>query len=135
MGEDGTLDEAKHTLARGAVFFKDFRARDVAGHQVGRELNATELQVERLRQRAHQQRFGQAGHPDQQRVAACQQAHDKLLDDGLLTDDDLADLPAKAHVSLVKCFQGITGAKRARSRHRQYGRQRWASDEVTILSG
>ena len=45
-----------------------------------------------LRDGADQQRLGQAGHADQQAVAAAEQGHQQLLDDLVLADDDLADL-------------------------------------------
>ena len=62
------------------VFVQHVGAGDVRGHQVGRELDALELQVENLGQRADHQRLGQAGHADQQAVAAGEDGGEDLLD-------------------------------------------------------
>ena len=60
---------------------------DVGRHQVGRELDAAETQVERPRQRLHEQRLGQPGHALQQAVAAGQKHQQHLLYDLGLADD------------------------------------------------
>ena len=52
--------EAARRLARRAALDDHVGADDVGGHQVGRELDARERQVQRLGQRAHQQRLAQA---------------------------------------------------------------------------
>ena len=44
--------------------------RDVTGHQVGSELDASELEVENPSERPDQQRLGQSGHPSISRVPA-----------------------------------------------------------------
>ena len=62
------------------------------GHEVGRELDAGELEVERLRHRVDEQGLGQSGHAHQQAVAAGEEADEDLLDDVVLADDDLAEL-------------------------------------------
>ena len=63
-----------------------------AGHQVRRELDALEIQMQHLRDRRDQQRLGQTGHAGDDRIAAGQQRHHDLFDDFLLTDDDLSNL-------------------------------------------
>ena len=56
----------------------------VGGHQVGRELDARERQLQRLGQRAHQQRLAQAGDAFQQHVPAREQrGGDRARDVGL----------------------------------------------------
>src|SRR2546430_12145238 len=44
------------TLAGALVFLDDLGAGDVRGHEIGRELDARELEVERLRHRLDQDR-------------------------------------------------------------------------------
>ena len=78
--------------AGGRVFLDDVRAGDVRRHQVGRELDAVELEVEHLRERPDEQRLRQAGHADDQAVAADEQRQQHLIDDVVLPDDELAEL-------------------------------------------
>ena len=74
------------------ILLDDVGARDVGRHQVRRELDAVELQVEHLRQRPDEQRLRQPGHADDQAVAADEQRQQHLIDDVLLPDDELAEL-------------------------------------------
>jgi hypothetical protein len=78
--------------ARLRVVLDDVGAGDVGWHQVGRELDAGELQIQHIRHRLDEQRLRQAGHPDDEAVAADQERQQHLLDDGRLADDDLAEL-------------------------------------------
>ena len=84
----------EHHLAAagGRIFLNDVGAGDVRRHQVGRELDAVELQVEHLRHRVDQQRLGQAGHADDQAVAADEEREQGLADDFVLADDELFQL-------------------------------------------
>ena len=50
------------------------------------------LQVERLRDRLHEQRLREPGHADEQHVAAGEQRRDEIVDDLVLADDAAADL-------------------------------------------
>ena len=88
------------------VLLDDLGAGDVAGHQVGRELDALERQVQRLGQRADQQRLGQARHAFQQGVAAGEDGDQHLLDHFVLADDDLGQLVADAVVGLLAVLHG-----------------------------
>ncbi len=81
-------------------------AEDVGGHQVGGELDARELEVERLGERAHQQRFAEAGHALEQAVAADEQAGENAVDDVVVADDDPANLLADRLVAGGK-FLGL----------------------------
>ena len=95
VGEDRALHEPERAPAGGQVLLDDVGAGDVARHQVGRELDPVERQVERLRHGLHHQRLGQAGHADQQGVAAAQDGGEDALDDVVLADDPLGDLAAQ----------------------------------------
>ena len=73
---------------------EDHGADDVAGQQVGGELDALELEAERRAEALHQQRLGEAGHALDQHVAVGEQRHQRALDDGVLADDRLLHLAA-----------------------------------------
>ena len=45
VGEDGALLEAEMPVPGAVIFFQQFGAQDVAGHQVRSELHAPELQL------------------------------------------------------------------------------------------
>ncbi len=65
----------------------DLRARDVAGQQVGRELDAAEFALQVFGQRLDRPRLGEAGKPLKKDVPIGQQGNQQLLDHGLLADD------------------------------------------------
>jgi hypothetical protein len=88
IGEDRA--PPRHELA--GPLLEDHRPHEVGGKQVGGELDARELQVEGLAQRLHGEGLGEAGDALDQQVAAAEQRHHHALDEGLLPDDDLADL-------------------------------------------
>jgi hypothetical protein len=73
----------------------DVRADDVGRHEIGRELDARELRVDRLGERAHEHRLAEAGHTLEQRVTAAEETHQHALDDLLLADDHGPDLFAQ----------------------------------------
>jgi hypothetical protein len=82
----------RERLATALVLGDHGRAHDVRRHEVGRELNARELEVHRLRQRAHEHGLAEAGHAFEQRVTPGDEASERAFDDGLLAYDDLRDL-------------------------------------------
>ena len=86
--EDGA--ELRGELA--LLLVVDDRADDVGGQEVRRELDAGELGADRVAERAHRQRLGEAGHALEQHVAAGEQTDEDALDHVRLADDDLADL-------------------------------------------
>jgi hypothetical protein len=76
----------------------DIRARNVSGHEVGRELDAIELHVQRFGQRSHQQRFTQSGHAFQQRVSSGEEADHNFVDNVAMTDDYLTKLSSDRRI-------------------------------------
>ena len=68
---------------------------DVAGHEVGRELHALEVHVERRGDRLHQQGLRRAGHTLEQDVAPHEQRGHQAGQRALLAHDHLADLLAQ----------------------------------------
>src|SRR5215217_283972 len=67
-------------------------AGNVRRHQVRRELDALEREIENLRHGLDQQRLRQARYAGDQAVPAGEEGHQDLVDDRVLADDDLPDL-------------------------------------------
>ena len=82
LAKIGPVREPERAVAGRLVLLEQLRAGDVARHEVGRELHARERQLERLRERLHQQRLGEPRHADEQRVAAREERGDEVVDDG-----------------------------------------------------
>ena len=83
--EDRSTYEAEHAPARRAVFFDHLRARDVRGHEVGCELDAAELKIERLSESTDQERPSPGrAHPTSSGVPVGQEARQKAFDDDML---------------------------------------------------
>ena len=87
VGEYGPLVEIEGLR----LHVEDGGAQDVAGHQVGRKLDAAEARVNEFGDQSRQQRLGDAGHALDEHVAVgddgCQQQVDSLF----LADDDAAN--------------------------------------------
>ena len=90
LREDRARDEPQ--AAQAVALVEDLGAGDVRRHQVRRELDALEGQVEDLGQRLDQQRLGQTRHAGDQAVPAGEERHQHLVDHLVLPDDDLAQL-------------------------------------------
>ena len=69
-------------------------AEDVCRHEVGGELDTAEAEIQNLAQRAHEERFPESRNTLEQAMTTGEERAQHLLDDLLLTDDDLADLNA-----------------------------------------
>ena len=92
----GPRTNRKVRCAGGGVLLEDLRAGDVARHEVGRELDAPELEVHRLGDRADHQRLREPGHAHEQRVAARDHRHQDFVEHVALPDDAPGDLGAQA---------------------------------------
>ena len=92
-------------------------------HQVGRELDAVELQVDGLGDGADHERLGQARHADHQAVAAGEQGRQQVIDDVLLADDDLGDLFLELLARLAEAGDGlqVAGACAGGAGHQRVG--------------
>ena len=107
VGEDRALQEAELPRARAAVLLDDLRAGDVGRHQVGRELDAAELQRQGLGQRADHQRLRQPRHAHQQAVPAGEHGHQQFLDHLPLPDDHLAQPLDDPPVGCAEFLNGL----------------------------
>jgi hypothetical protein len=83
-------DETEAALAAGG-FFQNLGTENVGRHQVGRELHALGVETERDAHGLHQLGLGEAGHADQQGMAAGQHGHQRALDHDVLAEDHRAD--------------------------------------------
>src|SRR5262249_18484603 len=106
VGEDRSFDEVEDAAMRFGIFLDDVGAGDVAGHQIGRELNAVELQRENFGERGDNQRLGQTGHADKQAVAAGEHGDHEIVDDVGLADDDFAHFVEERFASVFQFFNG-----------------------------
>ena len=87
IGEQRPLLEFQTSAAGRFVFLKDFRPDNIRRHQIRGELDSAKRQIERLRQRAYQQRLRQTRNPGQQTVPAAQQTANQGVDGLLLPDN------------------------------------------------
>ncbi|OQA75337.1 MAG: hypothetical protein BWY31_04693 [Lentisphaerae bacterium ADurb.Bin242] len=107
MVEDRPLEEFQLAPAGGAVLLDDLGPGDVRRHQVGRELDPREVQVQTLRQRADHQRLGQARHALQNGVPPREDARQQLLQHQFLPDDGLGHLLADRLVGRRQSFRRL----------------------------
>ena len=96
-------------MPRGLVLLDHLRARDIARHQVGGELDPAEIKAERARDRRDQQRLGKPRHADHHRVPPAEDGCEQLLDHVVLPDDHLADLLPEIVVRLAHLGQRRLG--------------------------
>ena len=77
----GPCTNRKARLPGRVVLLEHVGAGDVGGHQVGRELDAVEGEVEHLGERRDEQRLREPGHADEQAVAAREERDQQVVDD------------------------------------------------------
>ncbi len=94
LANTGPSTKRNTPLAAVLVLLDDFGAGDIGGHEVGRELDAVERDVDGAGDGLDHERFGKPRHADHQRMTACEDRHEQVIDDFLLADDDLADFIA-----------------------------------------
>jgi hypothetical protein len=90
--EDRSVHELEDAAPGRVILLEQLRPRDVRRHQVRRELHARERQLERLRDRLHEQCLREPWNADEQRVSAGEQRRDEVVDDVVLAHDPPADL-------------------------------------------
>ena len=91
IGEDRPLLGREFLLAR----IEDQRAGQVGGQQVGRELHARELGLDRIGHGLDGQRLGEPGNALKENMPTGEQTDEHTFDHVLLADDHLADLVLK----------------------------------------
>src|SRR5947207_3440082 len=80
---------------RDCVVHDDIGADDVGGHQIGRELDPRERELEALGERLDEERLAEPGYAFEEHVAAGEHSGEHVRDDRAVTDDDLLDLGAQ----------------------------------------
>ncbi len=101
VGEDGTGQELEGLAAGVLVVEDDLGAGDVAGHQVGRELDAFEGKLQGLGERRNEESLGEAGDAHEQGVVSGEDGDEDFIDHVGLPDDDLGDLLEERGVSVA----------------------------------
>src|SRR5882724_13716718 len=109
MGENRAFLKLKLTPATGH-FHDNVRPENIGGHQVGRELNAIERNIEHFAERPHEQRLSQAGDSFEQDVTAREQRMKRALHDRIMADDDFADFSAQGRITFAKRLELSFGA-------------------------
>ena len=94
-------------------------ARQVAGHQIRRELHAGKLQPQALRQRMRQRGFAHTRHVFDQQMAVGQQAHHGIRYRFGLAQNNLIELLQQGVQQLMGAFVGHAGRGRKRAMRRQ----------------
>ena len=95
-----TLRSSERIRSRPALLVQDLGPGDVRRHQIRRELDPLEVEMQDVRERLDQQRLRQARHAGDETVPAGEQRNQHLLEDFVLTDDDLAELRENARAPL-----------------------------------
>ena len=73
-------------------FLQNVRAQNVAGHQVGRELNAFEIELQNLADGSDERGFAEAGQTFEQNVALAQNADEHEAVKFLATEQNAVEL-------------------------------------------
>jgi hypothetical protein len=81
-------DRALMSAEFARFFVENFRAQDIGWEKVNRELDSTEVEVERLRDCVDEESLGKAWHSFQEEVAGGEESNKGSLNDHVLTDDD-----------------------------------------------
>ena len=100
--EDRPAHEAERVRPGRLVLVQHLGARHVRRHQVGRELDAAEVEVQHLRKRLDEQGLRQARDAHEERVAAREDRDQRLLDHVLLPDDHLRELALERRILHVE---------------------------------
>ncbi len=97
VGKHGTVDEVKFAAPVGRIL-ENVGAGDVHRHEVGRELDAAEMERHGFSHLANEQGFRQAGNAHEQGVTAGKKADAETFDDAVLANDDTGEFRTQAIV-------------------------------------
>ncbi len=110
LREDRPLHEPQP--ARAPFFVEDLGAGDVRRHQIRRELDPLEVEMQDVGERLDEERLGQTGHAGDQTMTAGEERNQHLLDHFVLADDDLAQLGENARAALRDFLDAHRGFQR-----------------------
>src|SRR5262249_35061562 len=103
--EDRAFPNAE--LVRALV--EELAPEDVRGQEVDRELDAREVEVDRLRERGDEEGLREARDALEHEVAAGEERDQQALDDGLLADDDGPDTVADGADEGLRVLESLAG--------------------------
>jgi len=92
-------------MTRGPILFDDLGPGDVRRHQVGRELNSFEREVEHAGHGAHQQGLRQTRNSGNDRMAANKQREQNLFDYVVLADNCFSDFAQQRFARVTELVQ------------------------------
>ena len=92
VGEDRPLEKTELSFSPVGALMDDLRSRDVGGHEVRRELDPVEVQPQAIGQGSDQQGFRKARDSLDDAMPAGEDGDEQLLNNLVLSHDDLADL-------------------------------------------
>ena len=99
--EDGAGSKHHLATAGGRILLHQIRGGDVRGHQVGRELDTRELQLEHLCHGVDEQRLGEARHTDDEAVTADEECQQNLRHHIVLSDNNLLEFRDDAFAAVL----------------------------------
>ena len=85
-----------HDAMPSIVIHKNVRTNDVRWHQIRRELNTTEVQMQRVTKRSNQERLSQTRYTFKEHVTTRKECPQRLINDCLLTNHALTDRLAQS---------------------------------------
>ena len=106
LREDWPSLKFEEPLAVGG-FHHHVRAQNVGRHQVGRELDPREIEIERAGERADQERLAEARDSFQQAMPADEKTREHAVDDLLVTDDYAANLLGDGMITADEFFRPL----------------------------
>ena len=112
--ENGTFDEIELAPAGLGVFLNDVGAGDIAGHEVGRELDAVEAERENLGEGGDHEGFGKAGYANQEAVAAGEHGDEERIEYVGLADDDFMNFEQQRFARRFELFDREKFGRRGR---------------------
>jgi hypothetical protein len=91
--QDEVAEDGARAKREGSLGGEQIHSGDVGGHQIGGELNPTELEAQRETEGPDQEGLGSPRNPFEQDVAARQEGGDRLAYRRLLPQHDAAQCP------------------------------------------
>jgi hypothetical protein len=101
------MNEFERAPAGHGVVLENLRPRDVGGHEIRRELDPAELQIQDLRQGRNEQGLREPGHAHEQAVAVREEHRKELLHHGVLAHDDFAQFAENGAARVFQILQKL----------------------------
>ena len=95
--EHRTANEAEAAASGRGIFLENLGTGDIAGDEIGRELDPPEVEMKCFGDRPDHQRLCQAGHTNQQCVTAGEHGDQDFIECVSLTNNPLADFRPQLH--------------------------------------